>query len=312
MTEPSHRLRRPAARSSHGRRARRSWPLQAGGAQRSTRHHRRDRWHRPPARLPPGGGGRLRPTDRPGSAAATSRAKTVRPCARRGQPSRPAPGVARRGSPGEHATELLEPPELGRRLDPFGHGRQAERTPDFDDRTDDTGSLTRIVQRSHERPVDLDMGNGETLQVGQRRVSGPKVVDGNMNAQAADGVQLFEGGGAVVHQQALGELESNPARGRASVSHGRLKSPGEPWVGELMGRDVDRHAGHPAGGKLSPSGGFGARGPKDPRTDLIDPPRLLGEGDEDARAILPWVGWSQRMSASAPTRSPVRRSTIGW
>ena len=219
------------------------------------------------ARLPPGGGGRLRP----------NRSSWVRRSDLAGEDGSglardevshrvPLQGSREEEALAEHATELPEPPELGRRLDPFGHGRQAERTPDFDDRTDDTGSPTRIVERSHERPVDLDMGNGETLQVGQRRVSGPKVVDGNMNAQAADGVQLFEGGGAVVHQQALGELESNPARGRASVSHGRLKSPGEPWVGELMGRDVDRHAGHPAGGKLSPSGGFGARGPKDPRT----------------------------------------------
>ena len=62
--------------------------------------------------------------------------------------------------------------------------------------------------------------------------------------------------------------------------HSRLNRPGEPWVGELVGRDVDRHARYPPGGQLSPSGDFSARGPKDPRPDLIDQPRLFGEGDE--------------------------------
>src|ERR1035437_9935221 len=126
----------------------------------------------------------------------------------------------------EPATQLPKPPELRRRLYPFGDCRQAEGAPDLDDRMNQAGPPPWIVERSHERPVDLDVGDWELLQVCQRRVSGPEVVDGDLNAQSAEGVEPLQGVGAVQHQDALGELEGDPARVRAGVRHGRLNGPG--------------------------------------------------------------------------------------
>ena len=127
------------------------------------------------------------------------------------------------------------------------------------------------------------MGDREVLQVGQRRIAGPEVIDGDLNTQGTDGVQSLEVGGAVLHQHALGELEGDPARGGTGVSHRGLNGPGKLRVGELVGREVYRHAWYTAGGQPGPAGDFGARGPKNPGTDLIDQSGLLGERDEDAR-----------------------------
>ena len=88
----------------------------------------------------------------------------------------------------EPAPKLTQPPELGRRFDAFGDGRQPEGASDLDDRMDDPGAPPGLVERSHERSVDLDVGDREALEVGQRRVSGPEVVDRNLNAQGTDGV----------------------------------------------------------------------------------------------------------------------------
>src|SRR5450759_4524090 len=46
----------------------------------------------------------------------------------------------------EPATQLPQPLELHRRLDPFGNGRQPERPPDLDDRTDDPGHGAGVVR----------------------------------------------------------------------------------------------------------------------------------------------------------------------
>jgi len=74
----------------------------------------------------------------------------------------------------EPATQLPKPPELRRRLYPLGDGRQAEGAPDLDDRMNQAVRPPWIVERTHKRPVDLEVGHWELLQVCQRRVSGPK------------------------------------------------------------------------------------------------------------------------------------------
>jgi len=71
-----------------------------------------------------------------------------------------------------------------------------------------------------------------------------------------------------------------------AVSHGRLKSPRRTVGRRACGlENVDRHTrGTPAGGKsLSSVGGFGATRSEGPTYRSHRSPRLLGEGDEDAR-----------------------------
>jgi len=85
-------------------------------------------------------------------------------------------------------------------------------------------------------------------------------------------------------------FEGDPAGRRTRVRHRRLDGPGELWIGELVGRQVDRDAGHAAGGQLRPQGDFDTRGSQDPGPDLVDQARLLARGMNTLGAIRPWVG----------------------
>ncbi len=53
-----------------------------------------------------------------------------------------------------------------------------------------------------ERAVDLERVDGELAEVGERRVAGAEVVDGDAHAELLDLAQAAHGGVGVAHQRA--------------------------------------------------------------------------------------------------------------
>ena len=76
-----------------------------------------------------------------------------------------------------------------------------------------TSELSRAAwQLLDERAVDLDLVDGEVLQVRQRGVAGAEVVDRHADAEAAQALHLDRDGGQVGQQHRLGHLEDEPIR----------------------------------------------------------------------------------------------------
>ena len=83
------------------------------------------------------------------------------------------------------AADLAQARQLQRGLDALGDHRQAEGVAELDDGLDDRRVLGVDAQAVDERAVDLDRLDREPLQVGERRVAGAEVVDGEVQAEAA-------------------------------------------------------------------------------------------------------------------------------
>src|SRR6185369_5529268 len=90
------------------------------------------------------------------------------------------------------ASERPQRLELGRRLESLGDRRQLERVCEPDDRLDDAGVLRLAAEPADERAVDLQRLDREALEVRQRRVSGPEVVDAQTHALAAQRLQRVD------------------------------------------------------------------------------------------------------------------------
>src|SRR5688572_8475359 len=76
------------------------------------------------------------------------------------------------------AVLALEPVELGAVLDALGESLQSERLAQLDEAVDQRTRLVRVGDGVDERTIDLQRVHGELAQVGQRRVAGAEVVDG--------------------------------------------------------------------------------------------------------------------------------------
>ena len=102
-------------------------------------------------------------------------------------------------------------------FDPLGGGLHAERVGNIDDRADDRAGAALGVDIANEASVDLDLVQREALQIGQRRVPGAEVVHGDAHAEFLEVLQHLVGMGAVVEEQALGDLDLQPVRLQAGL-----------------------------------------------------------------------------------------------
>ena len=68
-----------------------------------------------------------------------------------------------------------------------------------------------------ERLVDLHDVDRKVLEVAERRVSGPEVVEGQRDPEALELAEHDEGPLAVLDEDALGELERHPVRTSARL-----------------------------------------------------------------------------------------------
>ena len=85
----------------------------------------------------------------------------------------------------QRAAEADEPFGLVGLLDALGNDLEPERPPEIDDRPGDRGPLAGRRDAGDERAVDLQDVDREALEVAQRRVAGPEVVDREMDAERA-------------------------------------------------------------------------------------------------------------------------------
>ena len=74
----------------------------------------------------------------------------------------------------------------------------------------------------HEAAVDLELGEGQRLQVAQRRIAGAEIVERDADAALAERRQ--DGGGrvALLDQRRLGDLDLEPVRRQAAGSAARV------------------------------------------------------------------------------------------
>src|SRR6185312_17532740 len=89
--------------------------------------------------------------------------------------------------------------------------------------------------------VDLQDVDREAPQVGQRRVAGAEVVDGQPHPER---LQLFQAGDGrfdVVDQQRLGELQGQAATGQAGGRQHLGDQLRQVWLLQLPGGEVDAY-----------------------------------------------------------------------
>ena len=92
-------------------------------------------------------------------------------------------------------------------LDSFCRGLEPEVAGELDRRPHDHRVLAAVRHVGDERLVDLDLRHGQSLQVGERRIAGPEVVDGQPDAERAQFLQRRRGTPGLVDHRALGDLE---------------------------------------------------------------------------------------------------------
>src|SRR5688500_12929588 len=86
-----------------------------------------------------------------------------------------------------------------------------------DDRRDQGHGVRIVLPGGDERAVDLEDLYRQLGQIAERRVAGAEVVDGDVDAQAAQGVQLLDVGVDVVHHHAFRELDVDAGRRYAAA-----------------------------------------------------------------------------------------------
>jgi hypothetical protein len=108
-----------------------------------------------------------------------------------------------------------------------------------------TGPFSPSAHAVDEALVDLEHVQREALQMGERRVAGAEVVDGEPHAQRLELGESRERGAGVLHRRALGDLEhQRPRRDPGGVEGGadvrdELRRVGCPV--QLPAGDVDGH-----------------------------------------------------------------------
>lgn len=103
--------------------------------------------------------------------------------------------------------EILQSLYLLRPLDPLGNCFEVQRIAHHDDRPSDGPALFAVADLIDKRFVDLKYVNGKPLQVAERRISRPKIIDGQTNAEFFELVEFGDCRFGFLHHKALGDLE---------------------------------------------------------------------------------------------------------
>ena len=151
-----------------------------------------------------------------------------------------------------------------------------------DDGGDDGPVFGAGVDLPHEGLVDLELVEGETLEVGEAGIAGAEVVDGDRDAQRLELIELPGDLLDVAHHHALGELEGQQAGGDVVAAQGRGDAVDEVGAAELQRRDIDRHR-HQRQAGSAPGGELGAHRVEHPLAEAEDQAALLGDGYEAPR-----------------------------
>ena len=115
--------------------------------------------------------------------------------------------------------------------------------------------------------------------MGERRVAGTEVVDGELDADVLDLPQQGQRVPVVVQGHRLGDLQDELVRGQAAFGQHLQDHARQVRVGQLHRRDVDTDL-HRYRRAVVPPGGLVAGPGEYPRADRDDQSAVLGEGDE--------------------------------
>src|SRR4051812_48490938 len=127
------------------------------------------------------------------------------------------------------------------------------------DRTNDRRRL-RVAAEIHDKgPVDLDLVEREGLQIAQRRVAAAEIVHRDTNAERLQPTQQRDTAIEVFDQNALGDLELEPARRKSGFEQDRVDQRDQVAMDELGRREVDRNL-----QRLRPGRGLSAGLAQDP------------------------------------------------
>src|SRR5207342_44672 len=136
-----------------------------------------------------------------------------------------------------------------------------------------------LAEAGGEAAVDLDPGDRQVPQVGQRGEARAEVVDDDPDAEVVQQGDLLAGCRCGAEHDRLGQLDDQTPGGQARGGEGDLDRLGEPRPGHLVRGDVDGDVGvGVAGGGRDPGGLV-----DHPAPDLGDQPGLLGDVEEERR-----------------------------
>ena len=98
------------------------------------------------------------------------------------------------------------------------------------------------------RPVELEDIDGQALQVTERRVTGPEIVNGDLDAEGTKLLHLRGGFAHVANDQAFGQLQFQETRFKTTALQYFINRANEIGAAELHRRHIHRHAleGYPA------------------------------------------------------------------
>src|SRR4051794_14972820 len=108
--------------------------------------------------------------------------------------------------------QLAEARELLLRLDALGDDFHTERLRHAQHGAHDRAVALVLPQPAHERAVDLDDVEREALEISERRVAGPEVVQRQAHADVLELAQRRADDLALLHEDRLGQLHDQPVR----------------------------------------------------------------------------------------------------
>ena len=128
---------------------------------------------------------------------------------------------------GEAAAEVDQLIGLVLAFDALGHHAHAEGLAEPEHRTHQRGIVAAVRDSLHEAPVDLELRDREPLQVGERGVPRPEVVDRDAHPTVLQlGEQVVRTPGVGQHQ-VLGDLQGQARGGHPEVLEGALHQVGQ-------------------------------------------------------------------------------------
>ena len=141
-----------------------------------------------------------------------------------------------------------------------------------------------LVHVGNERPIDLDLVEGEAAQVAERAIAPAEIVHDDAHAELAQLMQRGQRILAVLQQHRFGDLQLETMRGQAGRRQ-RLQHNLDQVALDLQRRQVDRHL-----DRRGPARRLRASPAQGPLAQLQDQSCLLGQGDEVGRLYRAALG----------------------
>src|SRR4029079_10710314 len=126
-------------------------------------------------------------------------------------------------------------------LDALGDDAEPEAAAEVDRVADELVVAHAGAHAGDEAAVDLHLAHREDLEVLERRVAGPEVVDRQADAEVGEALDDRQRAGRVVDDHALGDLEDQRAGRQVPAAAQLLDVAGELRVDEDAGGEVHGH-----------------------------------------------------------------------